>query len=125
MIHEFGWKRTDYDLLAAGSVAGHVIECGCHATGGNFTDWTDSLPGWSDCGFPIAECYADGTFVLTKPPGTGGLVSVATVSEQLVYEIHDPANYLLPDVIVDFTHVNLRQLSPIDGYFNPLLPSID
>lgn len=111
LIHEYGWSETDYDLLAAGSVAGHLIECGTQATGGIHTDW-QSVPDWANVGYPIAECRADGSFVLTKPEGTGGLVNRLTTGEQLVYEIHDPAAYLLPDVTVDFTQIRMTEIGP-------------
>jgi hypothetical protein len=110
LIHRFGWKAEQLDLLAMGSLAGHVIECGPQATGGIATDWRAVAADWDDMGYPIAECSADGTFILTKPQGTGGLVNAANVAEQIVYEVHDPARYVLPDVVCDFTHVTLEDL---------------
>jgi hypothetical protein len=111
LIHEFGWRETDYDLLAAGTVIGHLLECGSQVAGGTFTDY-DDIPDVCDMGFPIAECRADGSCVITKAEGTGGLLSVGTVSEQLVYEISNPAAYLVPDVTCDLTAVRIEELGP-------------
>jgi hypothetical protein len=110
LVHRFGWTAQDLDRLAMGSLAGHIIECGPQATGGIFTDWRATAAGWDDMGYPIAECAADGTFTITKPAGSGGLVSPATVAEQVVYEVHDPAHYILPDVVCDFSAVQLTDL---------------
>jgi len=108
-IHEFGWKRDDWDLLAAGVVGGHVVECGAQATGGNCqVDW-ESIPDLAGIGYPILEAEPDGRFAITKHPGTGGRVTVAGVTEQLVYEIGDPRGYITPDVIADFTAIQLQQ----------------
>lgn len=108
LMHEFGWAEDDYDRLAQGSLAGHIIECGCQATGGLHTDW-ESVPDWPRIGYPVIECHEDGHFTATKPEGTGGLVNTAVIAEQMLYEIGDPGRYLLPDVICDFTGVTLSQ----------------
>ena len=111
LMHEFGWSDTHYDQLASGTLAGHIIECGPQSTGGVFTDW-DAVPGWDDMGYPIAEVSSDGTTVITKPSGTGGLVSVGTVGEQILFEIGDPAAFITPDVVCDWRNVKLEQLGP-------------
>lgn len=109
LLHEFDWQRDDYDRLAGGTVAGHLIECGTQVTGGNFLgDWRDLSFG--NLGYPIAAVEPSGEFIVTKPPNTGGAVTTETVSEQLVYEIGDPSAYLTPDVTADFTSVRLEDL---------------
>tara|TARA_B110000503_G_scaffold42977_1_gene70327 strand:+ start:6551 stop:8353 length:1803 start_codon:yes stop_codon:yes gene_type:complete len=108
-IHAFGWGRDDYNQLAMGSLAGHILECGPQATGGNFTDW-ESVPGMANMGYPIAEISPDGSFVCSKPDNTGGLVNVGTVSEQMLYEIGDPQAYMLPDVVCDFSTAQIEQI---------------
>lgn len=110
MIYEFGWKKNDIDLLSAGTVAGHILECGAQSSGGNFSgDW-QSIPNMAEIGFPIAEAFPNGDVIITKHQNTGGRVSFETIAEQLVYEIGDPKNYITPDCIADFTSIQLRDL---------------
>ena len=109
LVHEFGWDANDWDKLAAGTVAGHILECGAQATGGNFTRWWQ-VPDYANIGYPIVEASSDGSFVVTKHPGTGGMVTCDTVSEQIVYEMGDPRNYISPDVRVDFTTIQLEEV---------------
>lgn len=107
LMHAFRWSANDFDRLSGGSLAGHILECGCQATGGLHTDWRD-VPDWAHMGYPIVECFDDGSFLVTKPSGTGGLIAPQCVAEQLLYEIHDPANYLLPDVTCDWRDVRIE-----------------
>ena len=110
MAHEFAWTRDAWHRIAAGTVAGHINECGAQATGGNLlADW-ERVPRLADPGYPIIEAAADGTFVVTKHPGTGGCVTVASVTEQLVYEMGDPHSYITPDGVADFTTIHLDQI---------------
>jgi hypothetical protein len=112
MIHEFGWANDDWNRLAAGTIAGHIIECGAQCSGGNCQyDWRN-VPDLTDVGFPIAEASPDGTFVITKHENTGGCVSVQSVKEQLVYEMGDPHEYITPDVVADFTSIRLENAGP-------------
>ena len=110
MIYEFGWDMSNWDLMAAGTVAGHILECGGQASGGNFLgDWK-SIPDLARIGFPIAEAFPNGEVIITKHDNTGGRVSVETVSEQLVYEIGNPKDYITPDCIADFTSIHLEDV---------------
>ena len=110
MIYEFGWKQNEYDLLSAGTVAGHILECGAQSSGGNFLgDW-QSIPDMAEIGFPIAEAYPNGDVIITKHSNTGGRVSFETVAEQLLYEIGDPTSYITPDCVADFTSIKLEDL---------------
>jgi hypothetical protein len=111
MIHEFDWSFEDYNKMSAGTIAGHIIECGAQVSGGNFTDW-EKVDDFVDIGFPIIEANADASFYVTKHENTGGLISEQTVKEQLLYEIGDPTEYITPDCIADFTSVNLEETGP-------------
>ena len=112
MVHEFGWGKSDYDKLAAGTIAGHIIECGAQCTGGNCqVDW-QSIPDMANIGYPIVEAEPDGSFSVTKHAGTGGRVSSHTVKEQLLYELGDPKHYITPDCIADFTSIRLADAGP-------------
>jgi hypothetical protein len=109
IFHEFGWSPEDWDKVAAGTVAGHIIECGAQASGGNLLRGWRAVKGMENPGFPIIEASADGSFLVTKHPGTGGVVSVPSVKEQLVYEMGDPRSYITPDGLADFTTIQLKQ----------------
>jgi hypothetical protein len=109
MIHEFEWARDDWDRLSAGTIAGHTVECGAQCTGGNcLIDW-ETIPNMADIGYPIIEAQPDGVFVITKHEGTGGRITVASIKEQLLYEMGDPREYITPDCVADFTTIQLEQ----------------
>jgi hypothetical protein len=109
MIHEFGWKPDEYDKLAAGTIAGHIVECGAQCTGANYTNWRE-IDDFVRIGYPIVEAFPSGEFFISKHTGTGGKVSVETVASQLVYEMGDPVNYITPDVIADFSSIQMEQI---------------
>lgn len=112
MIHRFGWSEQDWDQLAAGTIAGHIVECGAQCTGGNSqVDW-QNIPDMANVGYPIVEAEPDGTFTITKHPGTGGRVHSDVVKEQLLYELGDPRNYITPDCVADFTTIRLKDIGP-------------
>ena len=107
MVHRFGWAEDDFDKLAAGTIAGHIIECGAQCTGGNCqVDW-QNIPDMANVGYPIVEADPDGSFTVTKHPAAGGRVTLDSVKEQLLYELGDPKNYITPDCVADFTSVRL------------------
>ena len=108
LVYEFGWSMDDYDKLAAGTIMGHIVECGPQCTGGNYSGWRQ-VPDFPRIGYPVVEASADGSFVITKHDGTGGLVSVETITSQLLYELGDPENYLGPDCVADFTSIQIEQ----------------
>ena len=110
LMYEFDWSMDDIHKLAAGTIAGHIVECGAQCTGGNFVGWKD-VPNMAKIGCPVIEAHPDGSFVITKHDGTGGMVNVETVTSQLVYEMGDPSCYITPDCIADFTSINLKQES--------------
>ena len=112
LMHEFGWARDDWDKLASGTIAGHIIECGAQCSGGNCQYEWQSIPDLANVGFPIAEASRDATFVITKHEGTGGRVNVQSVKEQLVYEMGDPHEYITPDCVADFTTIHLGDDGP-------------
>lgn len=112
VLYEFGWRRDDWDRLAQGIVLGHLMECSGQVTGGNFQVGWEQMQNLERIGYPVAEVSEDGSFVLTKPEGTGGAVTVRTVKEQFLYEIHDPTTYITPDVTVDFTTTRIEQVGP-------------
>jgi len=109
LMYEFNWKHTDYNLLSSGSLAGHIIECGAQCTGGNYTDW-DQVKGFENMGFPFVDVFQNGDFIVSKPSDTGGMVTFGTIAEQMVYEIGDPSEYILPDVICDFSEVKIEEI---------------
>ncbi|MBV1918374.1 MAG: DUF1446 domain-containing protein [Sphingomonadaceae bacterium] len=111
LIHEFGWTPDDWDLLSAGTLVGHLTECSTQVTGGTFTDW-ESIPDPANIGNPFVDCHSDGTFVVSKPEGTGGLVSTGTVAEQMIYEVSDPQAYIVPDAVCDWSEVVMAPDGP-------------
>ena len=111
LVHEFGWSWQDWDRLSAGTLAGHLIECGAQATGGLFTDW-QQVPDWANIGYPVIDVHDDGSLELSKPEGTGGLIHPGAVAEQILYEVGDPAHYLMPDVCCDWRHVQVERTGP-------------
>jgi len=110
LCYEFDWSLDDMDKMAAGTIAGHIVECGAQCTGGNYVHWRD-IPDMARIGYPVIEANSDGTFTVTKHENTGGRVSIETVTSQLVYEMSDPSNYITPDCVADFTSIQLKQES--------------